>query len=334
MDSQKESFSTGAQRDARRGKGRYDLIDPLLMERLARLMEYGASHYGPDNWRKGMPLSRCVDSLTRHLNNWRQGITDPDHGDNLAAVIFNAMALMRFEHDIGEGRLPADLDDLPDRRGPLPSAIDSASAERIYVAGPFTAPSTLHRISNVMIAAFTGYCLRCRGHLVHVPHAATCWWHDMLNYDSFLELDFSYLKHWATAIYIIDLSPGATKELQYAKELGLRVYTTLEEVPTVGPVVDRTQSIDYDGWLTEMFDALLQGKKHEEITEYLRQPDVRARLDFGLHVRKAVGDTTATDPRSTGHGCPGDRRASDTPGSGRRFPPYLRITGVAEDLDG
>ena len=62
----RQEFKSGAVRDIQEGKGRYDLLPPIALERLARHYENGAKKYGESNWQKGMPLSRYLDSLIRH----------------------------------------------------------------------------------------------------------------------------------------------------------------------------------------------------------------------------------------------------------------------------
>jgi hypothetical protein len=64
----REDFATGARRDTRAGKGRFDLITPLAMRRLAGVYERGAEKYSERNWEQGMPFSRFLDSAKRHLN--------------------------------------------------------------------------------------------------------------------------------------------------------------------------------------------------------------------------------------------------------------------------
>ena len=100
----RESFSTGAVRDTRESKGRFDLITPYGLERLALVMEKGAKKYADRNWEKGMPFSRLVDSAERHINSFKKGMTDEDH---LAHACFNLFAIMHFE------ALRPDLDDMP-----------------------------------------------------------------------------------------------------------------------------------------------------------------------------------------------------------------------------
>lgn len=106
----RESFETGAVRDIRTGKGRYDLIPGKPLHRLAVLYEKGAEKYADRNWEKGMQFSRTLDSLQRHANSYKMGMRDEDH---LAAIAWNAFALMFYEEQIKRGKLPSELDDLP-----------------------------------------------------------------------------------------------------------------------------------------------------------------------------------------------------------------------------
>lgn len=92
----KTSFGTGAQRDTDEGKGTPSLISPVLIHRLGVLLAEGAKHYGADNWMKGMPYRRTVDSMIRHIFQWLAGDKAEDH---LAAVCFGAMCLMTYESD-------------------------------------------------------------------------------------------------------------------------------------------------------------------------------------------------------------------------------------------
>ena len=62
----RQQFHTGAVRDIQKGKGRYDLITPIALKRLAKHYENGAVKYGDSNWTKGIPLKRITDSAIRH----------------------------------------------------------------------------------------------------------------------------------------------------------------------------------------------------------------------------------------------------------------------------
>jgi dATP/dGTP diphosphohydrolase len=107
---EREEFRTGAKRDVREGKGRYDLISTFGLKRLALLYERGCIKYGPNNWTKGMPFMRVLDSLLRHANQYLQGEPIEDH---LAAIAWNAFALIHYEEMIKLGLLPKELDDRP-----------------------------------------------------------------------------------------------------------------------------------------------------------------------------------------------------------------------------
>lgn len=104
----RQEFQTGAIRERQTNKGRYDLITPIGLMRLARWYELGSVKYEPRNWEKGLPFSNCLNSLFRHLVKYMAGYNDEDH---LAAVAWNAFALMHFEEVMPE------LNDLPRKDG-------------------------------------------------------------------------------------------------------------------------------------------------------------------------------------------------------------------------
>ena len=106
---EREKFKTGAQRDRRVGKGRYDLLSTTAIHRWAQLMERGAIKYDANNWRKGMPLGRFLDSALRHLF---QTLSNDISEDHPAAVMFNISAYMETKERIENGELSAELDDL------------------------------------------------------------------------------------------------------------------------------------------------------------------------------------------------------------------------------
>jgi len=108
---ERQEFATGSVRDTATGKGRFDLISPVALRRLARHYENGAQKYGDRNWEKGQPLSRYIDSAIRHLYDFLEGSRDEDH---LAAAAWNALAAIHTETMVERGLLPADLNDLPD----------------------------------------------------------------------------------------------------------------------------------------------------------------------------------------------------------------------------
>lgn len=105
-----EQFDTGARRDTRTGKGRYDLLPPHAIHRLAQVYEKGALKYAERNWERGMPLHLFADSALRHTFQYLDGARDEDH---LSHAVFNLLGLIELEHRIADGKLPAELNDLP-----------------------------------------------------------------------------------------------------------------------------------------------------------------------------------------------------------------------------
>ena len=79
---------------SREKHGRYDLITPYGLRRVALRYHFGAKKYGDKNWEKGVPLSNCLDSLLRHVNQYKMGDKEEDH---MAAAAWWAFAIMHFE---------------------------------------------------------------------------------------------------------------------------------------------------------------------------------------------------------------------------------------------
>lgn len=104
---------------------------------------------------------------------------------------------------------------------------------RIYVAGPYSNPDRATEWVNVARAAQVGAVLMKAGHLVHVPHAATQYWHkdEAIGYEQFMELDLSIIRLWATDLLYLAPSPGADRERDLAGKLGLPIWLRPEDVP-------------------------------------------------------------------------------------------------------
>lgn len=104
--------TTGAVRDKRGGKGRYDLLIlgfANALRAVAHHCEEGAEHYGERNWEHGQPLSWFLDSGARHMMQWAAGEIDEDH---LRAWVWNALAALETRERIERGELPEALNDL------------------------------------------------------------------------------------------------------------------------------------------------------------------------------------------------------------------------------
>jgi len=84
-----ETTEQGGNREANKGRGRFDLIPFEGLEALAIWYEGGANKYGDRNWEKGLSVKDCINRMNRHASKAANGRTDEDH---LSAVIWNAMA--------------------------------------------------------------------------------------------------------------------------------------------------------------------------------------------------------------------------------------------------
>lgn len=98
----RQKFESGAVRDTQEGKGRYDLIPPIALKRLAQHYENGAKKYGDNNFRLGINVKRYLDSAERHILNYRMGLDDEDH---LIAGIWNLMGIIETEYLVQLGFL-------------------------------------------------------------------------------------------------------------------------------------------------------------------------------------------------------------------------------------
>jgi hypothetical protein len=105
---------------------------------------------------------------------------------------------------------------------------------RVYIASPYTHSDPAVVEANVARSVAAAAALMRKGHLAHSPLAAT---HPIaalapdVGYEDYMRLDLSLIEHWATALLFLAPSPGANRELQYARELGRTVFYTLDEVP-------------------------------------------------------------------------------------------------------
>ena len=103
---------------------------------------------------------------------------------------------------------------------------------RIYVAGPYSKGDIA---VNVRKAIEAGDKLAELGHIPFVPHL-THLWHlvSPKPYDFWLKLDITILEQWAEAlIRLPGESKGADMEVARAKELGIPVYYSLDDLMEV-----------------------------------------------------------------------------------------------------
>jgi len=102
-------FETGARKQNAKGKGTPVLFPGDAYLEISKHFEDGADHYEPRNWEKGIPLSKLIDSLERHIAQEKMGLTDESHDRALA---WNAVVYLATKLRIKAGILPKELDDL------------------------------------------------------------------------------------------------------------------------------------------------------------------------------------------------------------------------------
>jgi Domain of unknown function (DUF4406) len=109
---------------------------------------------------------------------------------------------------------------------------------RIYIAGPYTAPTADLRRKNVNTAIDVGLAVWKKGHVPFIPHLThfiderAAELRIPMSYDDYLAWDTEWLKTCDALLYIAS-SRGADLELENAKRLNLTIYYSVDEVPDV-----------------------------------------------------------------------------------------------------
>ncbi len=106
---------------------------------------------------------------------------------------------------------------------------------RIYVAGPVTSHDKNVVNENIINAKKVGEELLKLGHFPYVPHTHFSKWDiDIYEHYSLLQLHGNdILEKWADALFFIASSKGANLEREKAEKLGLRIFTSLNEISKV-----------------------------------------------------------------------------------------------------
>jgi hypothetical protein len=113
-------FKSGAQRDARGGKGAFYLIPQTALFLVARVYEDGGARRGNRNWEKGMTVSTYIDSAMRHCAKYLAGFRDEPH---LAQACWNLLCALQTNVWVWLGLRDASLYDMPshvDSKPPMP----------------------------------------------------------------------------------------------------------------------------------------------------------------------------------------------------------------------
>lgn len=106
----RRKFKTGGVKDISKGKGRMDLLPMEALIALSQHFEEGANKYQDRNWEKGLDLSCFIDSGMRHIAKFMNGEDDEPH---LRAAVWNFICLLETAIKIKNGKLPKELNNLP-----------------------------------------------------------------------------------------------------------------------------------------------------------------------------------------------------------------------------
>lgn len=107
---------------------------------------------------------------------------------------------------------------------------------RIFVSGPYSAPTLAARTTNVRRAIRAATELMHKGHQPFLPHLSHYWDGQArvdgkpIEYERWMEYDFHWLRLCDAVLYL-GPSPGACREVDLALELGIPVYHSVGKVP-------------------------------------------------------------------------------------------------------
>lgn len=80
------------------GKTDWSLMPFDAVEEINKVLEFGAKKYAPNNWKKGFPVSRVLNSCLRHLFSFLRGErVDPESGlSHIAHAACNLLFILYF----------------------------------------------------------------------------------------------------------------------------------------------------------------------------------------------------------------------------------------------
>ena len=105
---------------------------------------------------------------------------------------------------------------------------------KIYVAGPLSARTEAEKEANIGLAVKAGRLIAEMGHYPFVPHLNDLFddeGDEPLAYDYWLECDIAFLR-CCDAMLFLGPSPGSLKELYEAGAVGLRVFWSVDDIPS------------------------------------------------------------------------------------------------------
>jgi hypothetical protein len=141
--------------------------------------------------------------------------------------------------------------------------------KKIYVAGKFGASTPLQIEANIMTAKVATAELCKRGFAAFCPHMNTAFPDSLgLPIEYWYQADLAWLDD-ADAIFMLKNwqdSTGAKRELEFAKEHGLKVFYENEGFPTPADVPKRKKADHLARFLTELERDLKQAGNHYNIS--------------------------------------------------------------------
>jgi len=93
---------------------------------------------------------------------------------------------------------------------------------RVYIAGPYTGGDTIINVKNAVEA---GQRVVSAGFNAFVPHLYH-FWHYLCpaDYEQWMRMDFDWLRACDVLLLLPGTSPGAVREVELARELGIPVF--------------------------------------------------------------------------------------------------------------
>ena len=100
---------------------------------------------------------------------------------------------------------------------------------KVYLAGPITGGGNV--LANIRHALQTARTLLWAGYAPYIPHLS-CYWETVcaIPVEDMIALDCEYLAVCDVLLRLPGTSPGADREVVMADELGLRVYTNIDDL--------------------------------------------------------------------------------------------------------
>jgi hypothetical protein len=113
--------ASGLKSDA--GKLGTHLLPTAPLEAIARVLDFGAAKYAPNNWRKGLAYSRVYGAVLRHLWAWWRG-EDNDRETGLPHLAHaGCEILFLLDYHLGKQERRTVVDDRAQHEGVTPETV-------------------------------------------------------------------------------------------------------------------------------------------------------------------------------------------------------------------